>query len=416
MKFRTLAVLVVLAAVLIVWSVRSVRETQDSNPALGANIFPALDINRVHQIAIATTNRSLSLVKKDGQWRVAERFHYPAAFEKIVDLLVELEGMKVGQVLPADASQKTALNLADPSEPETKGTGTRLELRDEHSGLLAALMVGKPFLRQSPGGAQGPLGFGDYPDGRYLDTGDGRILLTSSSLDALRDDPKEWLDTDFINVPASDIAEIAVTGPGREPIRLSRPDEQKPFVLDGLLEEEGTLDSAKADRLGGALNYLAFDDVADPALPPKDTGLDAPVVFEAGTRDGRRYTLRVGKAVGADSLDRYVKAELSWTAPAGAATNAAEPAATNAPPAAPDPDKPSEANTAALNEKLSPWIYILKSYRAEPLLMARGELIKKPEPPKEDKPPEADAPKPAPAPAPKPPTPPPAAAEPAKSP
>ncbi len=406
MKTRNLVLLVVLAGALIGWATWTMRPQPKPGIALiGTKVLPGLPINRVNKIVLATTDNALTLAKVKGTWTVANRFNYPAAFDKIADGLLQLSEMKVGQVITAGESQKGAFNLLDPlamTPVRKEQAGTRVELRDEQDGLIATLLIGKPFMRQAPeGGMQGPLAFGDYPDGQYVQTADGHVFLVGQTLDRLTDDVKNWLASEFINVAANDIQNITITAPERAPIKLGRPENGKPFALEGLKEEEGPLDTAKVNQIGGALNILGFDDIAAPTLSPKETGLEQPVIFEAQTRQGQIYTLRIGNTLTNDTFDRYVQVAVAWKAPAEPKAKADEQDTTVKPEAKTNALDTVKANqqkaaetakanhqkadeTKALNDRLTTWTFILKSYRTEPFLITRTELIKKNEPPKPD--------------------------------
>lgn len=402
MKTRNLVLLVVLAGALIGWTAWTMRSQPKPGTALiGTKVLPGLPINQVNKIALTTTGNTLALAKVKGTWTVANRFNYPAAFDKIADSLLQLSEMKVGQVITASESQKGAFNLLDPVALTTgrkEQAGTRLELRDENDGLIATLLIGKLFMRHSPeGGMQGQLAFGDYPDGQYVQTADGRVFLVGQTLDRLTDDVKNWLANEFINVTADDIQNITITAPDLPTSRrvgtitLVRPKNGEPFALAGLKEEEGTLDTAKVNQISGALNMLGFDDIAAPTLSPKETGLEHPVVFEAQTRQGQIYTLRIGNTLTNDTFDRYVQAAVAWKAPVEPKADAKPDDGRRTTDDKPQEDKDSaKANqqkadkAKALNEQLSAWTFILKSYRVEPFLIKRTELVKKTEPPKTD--------------------------------
>lgn len=404
MKTRNLVLLVVLAGALIGWAAWTMRlQPKPGTALIGTKVLPGLPINQVNKIVLITTNGTLTLAKVKGTWTVANRFNYPAAFDKIADNLLQLSNMKVGQVITTSESQKGAFNLLDPAAMppgHKEQAGTRVELRDEKDGLLATLLIGKPFMRASPdGGRQAQLSFGDYPDGQYVQTADGHIFLVGKTLDRLTDDIPNWLASEFINVGAADIQSISVTGPDRAPINLVRPKEGKPLTLEGLKDAEGILDATKVNQMNGALNFLSFDDIAAPTLSPNETGLEHPVVFEAKTYQGQIYTLRIGNTLTNDTFDRYIQVAATWKAPAEPKTDTKPDGGQRT-----TDDRPQEAKTntldaakasqqkadesanesdkaRTLNEQLSAWTFILKSYRAEPLLIKRAELIKKAESP-----------------------------------
>lgn len=390
MKTRNLILLVVIAGLLAGWAAWTLRpRSKPENALIGAKVLPNLPINRVAKITLTTPNETFTLAKVKGIWAVANRFNYPAAFDKISDSLLQLSELKIGQVMnTADQAQKGAFALLDPAQatPRKEQVGTRVELRDEKDGLLAAFLIGKPFLRSAPeGGMGGPLSYGgDYPDGQYVQTQDGHAVLVAKTLDRFTGDVKNWLASDFVNVGAADIQAITVSGPDRAPIALTRTNETAAFTLEGLKSEEGALDSAKANQMSGALNFLGFDDIADPALPINVTGMDRPVVFEAKTRQGQIYTLRIGNTLTNDTFDRYVQVTVAMQTPAENKNDTVktEETGTNTTEAA-KTSRQTADEAKELNERLATWTFILKSYRAEPFLIKRAELVKKVEAPKE---------------------------------
>jgi len=287
--------------------------------------------------------------------------------------------LKIGQAIPATKSQMGQFALLPPATnvaAELAGkTGTRLQLSNDKNQVLATLLIGKPFMRQPPTGqpANPMLGIGGYPDGQYIRTGEDKVFLVAKTLSRLTEDAKSWLDDEFINVSANDILEMTVTGPERDAIILRRAKAGDALTLEDARAGEGTVDSAKVNQLTGGLHYLGFDDVAAPTLTAEKTGLDRAIVVKARTIKGRRYTLRIGNTLNNDTFDRYMQVSVTYAPPATEKT-APDDKTKNR-----DETKALAGRTQALNAKLSPWIFVLKSYRAGPLLMKREELIKKPE-------------------------------------
>ncbi len=390
MKLKTFAILVVVAALLGGWAWWISRRPFAAAPAaVGARVLPPFPINEVAKITVLAPGTNIVLAKRDGVWTVASRFNYPAKFGKVVEALRELDGLKVGQALAVAPDRLDTFKLLSPptnGAPDPAGSaGARVELFNEHNQPLASLVIGKPFMSRSAGG---PPGMDGYPNGQYVRAGGDRVFLVAQNLGRLTENVKYWLDEEFISLPAQDILELSVTGPERAPIVLRRGgDENAALALDGLGPEEGVADSARIDSLAGALNYFGFDDVAAPALTAKDAGLDRPVVVTARTKQGQVYTLRLGNALTNDTFDRYAQVGVVLEAPpapakADAQTNAAAAAVGETPPKDPAAETAALAEkTRTLDAKLSPWIYVVKSYRVEPLLVKREELIKKPEPP-----------------------------------
>lgn len=385
MKLKTLIILLILAVLLVGLAYYSAQNKKpfSSPSAIGSKVLPNLPVNRVGKIVITSKDGVTTVAKSKEKWVVASRFNYPANFDKVADVIRELSELKVGQTVNASPSQLDAFNLVSPAAAGTNkqaNAGTLLELRDEKEGFLAALLIGKGFMRQQAASStETMMGFGGYSDGQYVQSVDGKVYLVAKSLERMMESAKTWLADNFINAPAADIKEITVSGPDRAEIKLARAKNGDSFTLADLRPEEGTLESSKINQITGALNRLGFDDVADPALTLKETGLDRPIIFKATAKDGLIYTLQLGNTLTNDTFDRYLMISVINEPPADQQTS----------------DKPKEETAkkeaekknaseqaAALNDTFGSWIYIIKSYRAEPILLARDDLIKKPEPSK----------------------------------
>lgn len=379
MKLKSIAALCAAAVLLAFLAYRVARESDKHSTApadIGAKVLPDLAINRVAKITITSGTGTVVLAKSKDKWVVASRFNYPANFDKVADTVRELSELKIGQRVNVAGDQISTLNLLRPEAGSTNAqpnSGSLVELRDEQNGFLASLLIGKGFTRRNGGGqADAGIFFGGYADGRYVQTFDGKIYLVAKNLERLTESANTWLADDFVSAPAADLKEINVSGPGREEIKLARKKDGGDFALTGLSAGE-QVESSKINQVAGALHRLGFDEVADPALPVKTTGLDNPVIFEAISTNGVKYTVKIGNTISTDSFDRYCSIS----------ADAAEKAPETAPADAQKTPAVSPAETAAnINSRFGNWVYVIRSYRAEPMLTKRSDLIKKPEPPK----------------------------------
>ena len=386
MKIRNLVILLVAAGLLGFWAYRIVDDGRQAHrPAqVGQTVFKDLPVNDVVSIVITTPETNVVIQRAEERWTVPSRFNYPAKFDKVADTLIALRDLKIGQMVPGGSERPEAFNLQAP-DSNVSSAATRLELRGANNQLLAELLIGKHFNTQPPGSSRQPMMFGGgYPSGHYVRLADGAVAVIGRTLDNMIEPAKSWLADDFINVNASDLDEVEIAGPDRISVKVRRNPDSKTLELDGLQAEEGTADASKLNQLAGALSYLSFDDVADPAMPPAETGLDKPVVFTARASDGRIYTLHIGNPVSSDSADRYATARVEYVAPPAAEKKPEGDAAAGEETADADKDKAEPKEEArVLNEKLSPWIYILRSYRLDNMLMERDTLIVPPPKPEE---------------------------------
>lgn len=379
MQLKTFIALLVLALLLGAGAWWTLRQQASPAPALVGNlVWPALPINEVRKIQIQTPGTNIIISKTESIWQVASRFNYPAKFEKVVETLQDLSNLKIGQVIHAGEAQLEQFHLLPPdAEGPPEQTGTLLQLFNAQDQILASLLIGKPFLRQPTGGQESGSLWGGYPDGQYIRRATGPVLLVAQSLQRLVEPAKYWLDDEFINVPAQDIMEISISGPGRQPLTLQRERVTDTLQLVKNDGEAGPVDNAKLQQLASSLHYLGFDDVLEPTETA--TGLQQPTLIQARTKQGQTYTLSLGQTVDHESFDRYLQVSVAYTPPANAAAESKEDAPTDA-----AAQQALAEQTQKLNAQLSPWIYVLKSYRAEALLIQRAELFQDTEPPPDE--------------------------------
>src|SRR5205807_390577 len=153
-------------------------------------------INEVARVTIKNAGGELNLVKKGEEWTVEERAGYPAAFEQVSDLIRKLWELKTVQEVKVGPSQFPRLELVEPGKEGA--AGTVVELKDKDGKKLAALLLGKKFLKKSegmPGESEG------FPAGRYVvPLGGKRVSLVSETLESVATKPESWLKRDFVSI------------------------------------------------------------------------------------------------------------------------------------------------------------------------------------------------------------------------
>ncbi len=245
--------------------------------------------NDVSHITIKTSEAELNLVKKADVWRVAERADYPANFEMISSLIRKIWELPAVQDVPVGPSQLGRLELLPPGQGAK--SGTLLDFKDAKEKRLAALLLGKRYMRDSDSQfAQGPI-----PVGRYVKAEDGSsgVVLISDLLTEVDPKPAQWLDHDFIKIenPKS----IAIAGATPEMNwKVARNSASEPWEFVGAKSGE-KVDALKFTGVVNSLTGSTFTDVLAPDAKPAETGLDHPTTVTIETFDGFVYVLRVGK-------------------------------------------------------------------------------------------------------------------------
>jgi len=296
MKGKQLATILLLLAALggvaLVLYNRSVNSWRQTATATAGKIlkFP---LNDVSQVTIKDSSAEVNLIKKDDVWMVKERFDYPADFDKLAGFVRKLWEMRAAQDVKIGPSQLTRLQLTEPGrEPNS---GTLVDLKGNDDKRIAALLLGKKYLRESD---QSLARGGGIPAGRYAMGLDGanRVFLVSETFDEVEAQPERWVSREFLKVenPKS----IAVAGPSPAVNwKLVRENSSAAWKFVNPKPNE-ELDPSKASSLAGLFTNPSFTDVLDPKAPPAERGFDKPSTARIETFDNFVYEVRIGKLMG----------------------------------------------------------------------------------------------------------------------
>ena len=238
----------------------------------GKAVVPGLDASEVAKIEIGT---KLALAAGDKGWTVTSLNGYPADREKIVENLLKLRELKVGQVVRGKTLDAT----------------TPVVLKDAAGKELAKVELGPKHEK--------------WGHGRYAKF-DGQSVLVSDALDAYDGDAKQWCNTRIASIPSADVTAVSYKH-GNELVELTK-GTNSTWVLKGLTAKE-ELDTSKTYSLDSALSYLDFNSVADPKLTEAELGFATGCVYTVTYKDGSNTVKRVatvGNKV-KDGTDRYFK-------------------------------------------------------------------------------------------------------------
>ncbi len=357
MNSRQLTLILVVAVVLgaIGWVLfhRGTR-SWETQPAAGDGKVIEFPLNDVAHITIKDATGEVNLARKADVWVVRERADYPANFEQVSRFLQKVWNLEPVQTLQVGPSQLGRFDLIEPAK-DTKTSGTLLELKNKDDKRVAALLVGKQYLKKS----NQSFGPGEVPAGRYVMPKNNvkRVALISDPLSDLVTKPERWLDRDFIKIekPKS-IAFVGAT-PEKQ-WKLVRENESAEWQFaDPEPGEE--LDNTKAQPLASSISSFNFTDVLDP-----QTKLENPSTVTIETVDGFTYTLKIGPLKG-ETYPMTVSVEAKPSAPA-----------TPTPNDKPEEEKKSPAEKLAKEKKFEGRPFLIAKFAVEQLLKNRADLIK----------------------------------------
>ncbi len=282
--------LVVLGAAAWLLANRSATSWQSSTGHLPEKVV-SLPINDVAQITIRQPDKEVNLTKKGDTWGVSEKSDYPANFDMISSLIRKVWELKPVQEVKVGPSQLGRLSLLPPGHGTE--SGTLLDFKDASGKRLAAITIGKKYMRES----NQPTGQGrSVPAGRYVMTQDAtqHAMLVTEPFLQVDDKPEQWLDRTFLKIDKPTVVEVAGMTPEMN-WKLERAADSKEWKLTDAKPGE-QLDFAKASQVTSAVSSVAsFTDVLPPDTKPQSTGLDKPTTITINTEEGFRYVLEVGR-------------------------------------------------------------------------------------------------------------------------
>ena len=246
------------------------------------------------QLRGAGNKALVTLVRKDGRWRVAERADWPADAGRLSQYLFVLS--QTHGVEPKTANPKLYSRLGVEPISSPGATGTELSLAG--GGISSRLLIGHDHAKLNSNYVR-------------ID-GQAQTWLTDLPVSFDRD-PASWLDRRLIDLPLARISAVRVSGGDARPFSLSHRDDR--FRLDDV-PSAAMRDSYQGDALASVLEQLKFEDLAaDDGTPVVERELRFDSV------DGRQVTIQAwheGSQLWvrlAASLDE--KQVLAWTRQAG---------------------------------------------------------------------------------------------------
>ena len=332
-------------------------------------IFQNLPVNDISQIQIRSGPASVTLEKKQDEWRVTERGDYPADFAKIRDLIKTLWELKAGQEMQVGPSQLGRLKVTAPGQgPES---GIEIDLKGEKESQIASLIIGKSADQSNAAAAAATTGRFVYNPAVK-----DRVFLVSESFSSV--DPVSvgsWLDKTFITPGELKAVDQAAwsNNPGW---KVTRTDAKGEWQLEDPQSGE-SLDKSFSQGLSSFA--LSFVDVRPPSVSPDETGLKDPFKVSIKTFDGFTYDFLLGRD-GPDKT-RYLQVKVSADLPSARLSDPNENADDKK-----KKDQEFDQKNASLKERLEKekrfekWVYLVPDWHLEQLLKRRNEIVSKASP------------------------------------
>lgn len=223
-----------------------------STQSASERVFPALAgrINDVASLTVARKEESVTVARKGDAWVVPGKHDYPAAFDKVRRLLLDLADLRPLEQKTSSPSLFASLELEDLSQADAKST--LVTLKDATGGEILSTYVGKQRFGRGAGG-----------DGTYVRRANsnetwlakGRVQPDKAQLN--------WLDKALSDVARERVASIVLVqadGLKVEAARAKATD--KNFALKNEVPKGKKVKSEwDVNNLAGPLEKLEFEDV-----------------------------------------------------------------------------------------------------------------------------------------------------------
>ena len=316
------------------------------------------------------TDESVHLQRRDKQWVVQNRLNHPADIKKLSGLVSKLMEAKIGRVFESNEGSLKRLGLMAPTEKEVSNQekGIRVIFKDEKEKDLANILLGKPREGGDPRGSS---------EGHYLRLeGDSRIYLVDRDFSSLEASAPHWLETELLNVPASDIQGILCQSTDQEELRYAfeRPAEGNDF--EAVQFPAGKqVDESALSQLSGTLSSLHMEDVADPSVV-SESSLQMSHLIEFRLFNGLLYRLWPSETC-SDGDSCYLKIEVAYQKPTALSEKEDDQPGESKKQEELQPDLSRQA--LELNEKFDSWIYIIPNWKKDAFITDVSKLVEEAE-------------------------------------
>jgi hypothetical protein len=302
--------------------------------APGTLVFPALAtrLQEAERVTITTKGRTITLVRKDGIWGIAERGGYRAQQDRLRELLTGLTELRVTEARTSNPEQYDRLGVGDPNQPTT--TAQLVRVLGPGDRLIAELIVGHRRVRTA----------GNVPESIYIRrVGEAQSWLAEGRL-PVDADPQLWVEREITNIRKAQVASVVTSRPEGT---LEFGKEGEALVLRAPAEHP-KLDEYRVDDVFRALDSLTLTEVKPAAEQPGERVGSA--VFTL--TDGMTVTVTVFRA----DMDVWAQFQAAGEGEA-------------------------KAKAEALNRRIAGWAYQVGSWK-EKAFVPRLEDLKSDEPEK----------------------------------
>jgi len=214
-------------------------------------LLPVLseNINEAASITLAS-NRHKTILERDGEtWRIANSDDYPALFDKVRSLLINLTELQTKERKTDNPELYHYLDVQDPSQPDSNSV--QVTVSDKDGNVLADVIIGK-----SRNSKVTNLQTGLYvrkPDAAHALLVEGRVPVSAEKT--------AWFNPDIVNIASEHVREVIIRHPDGGIVHAYRESPEAGFQLADLPPERRIQSRTALNRFGSVLQEISARDI-----------------------------------------------------------------------------------------------------------------------------------------------------------
>jgi len=215
-------------------------------------VFGGLDarINEVSAVEVATPARTFTVVRAGDGWGIKELKNFPAKFEKVKTVLVELSQLRYLEAKTSDPARFERLQLRDVTEKGARSK--RVTVRDKDGKVLAEGLMGR----------RNENLFGSGKGGTYIRVGGKPQTWLVEGIVQLGDGPPDWISKKLPDIKERLVKRIVVTSPKGGEVVVQREDaKDKDFKLEAIPAGKRQRGQWETNQMPKALDGVELTDI-----------------------------------------------------------------------------------------------------------------------------------------------------------
>lgn len=315
-------------------------------------LLPALSesINEATSITLVS-NRHKTILERDGEtWRIANSDDYPALFDKVRSLLINLTELQTKERKTDNPELYHYLDVQDPSQPDSNSV--QVTVTDKDGNVLADVIIGKSRNSKVTGLQTGL--YARKPDAAHALLVEGRVPVSAEKT--------AWFNPDIVNIASERVREVIIRHPEGSIVHAYRESPEAGFQLADLPPNRRVQSRTALNRFGSVLQEISARDIRaletfsfDQAIETTVRTFGGMIIDIRSTRKDDRYYANFRFSFDADMENKATKP---------VAGDAGERIAV-------------EAEAQELQERLGSWVYQIPAFKFEVLTATLDDYTRK---------------------------------------